>query len=131
MAEDRDDQEAQPEESQQEVADGTAEVSPEWLDDHEDAVRQAIERLEELSSENSRLEKAHARLKKENERLSEEAEKLRDKASKAVKEAKEAKAGKTAPPSDAGDAEDWQEERAEIRQRVESLTGTLESLLED
>ena len=32
---------------------------------------------------------------------------------------------------DDGDAEDWQQERAEIRERVESLTETLESLLDD
>ena len=130
MADDKTAPEAQPKEAEEQVSEEATEASAPWLDDHEDTVRQAIERLEELSADNARLEKAHARLKKENERLSEQAEKLRDKAAKVAREAKAAKSDK-APASDDGDAEAWQEERAEIRQRVESLTDTQASLLED
>ena len=56
-------------------------------------------------------------LKKENAELSNRVEEL-------VKEAEEREAA-------AGDQLAWEDERDEIRRRVEKLTATLESLLED
>lgn len=77
----------------------------EWLGGLEGKVREAAERLEALRLENRKL-----------------AAQVRDLESRLAA----ATSADTAP-ADGG----WQEERAEIRRRVESLTATLEALIEE
>jgi chromosome segregation ATPase len=81
----------------------------EWLGGLEGKVREAAERLQTLRQENRKLV---SQVRDLESRLSEA-------------EARAAAAG-TAP----ADGE-WQQERAEIRRRVESLTATLEELIDE
>ncbi|HEX2252498.1 MAG TPA: hypothetical protein VHQ65_04440 [Thermoanaerobaculia bacterium] len=75
-----------------------------WLENLEQRVHQAVERLRELAADNQRLVRRVAEL---------EAAAAREEAVAATPDGAEA----------------WQRERREIRRRVESLTDTLESLL--
>lgn len=78
----------------------------EWLEALEGKVREASGRLQELRAENERL----AKRVKELER-------------RAEKGADQGTGG-------GGSGDQWREERAEIRGRVEKLTATLEGLLD-
>ena len=83
-------------------------MSEEWLEELERTVHEATATIEELRAEKRELA----------ERLEELEGKLAEAREGAGEEGGEG-------------AEAWQQERAEIRRRVEGLTETLEGLLED
>lgn len=135
MADDRDDQEPLPEADSAEteemdepgdVGDGTDEPSADdgesWIESLEATGHQAVTRLEELTAENARLQKAQARLQKENQRLAGESEKPQAKLDSGPED--------VATPTTGSDEADWHEERAALRRRVEALTENLEALLD-
>ena len=87
-------------------------TSPDWLADLEDKVHAAARTIRQLRE-------SQRELKAEKKELSKRLEAAAD-------EIRELSAGK-----DDDGAQAWKEERREIRDRVERITGRLEELLED
>ena len=73
-----------------------------WIEELEAKVEAAVDEIRRLRAENASLEKKLAA----------------------------AESAETSPASEAG-AEDWKQERAEVKKRVEGIVGRLEELLEE
>lgn len=102
----------EPEAGEGDPAGEDPQVDLSWLAALEDRVREAVDRLHGLETENARLR----------DRVDELEEQL--------EEAGEAAAAPApAPAAESAAAEGWRQERDEIRTRVQRLTGDLESLL--
>lgn len=94
-----------------------------WLRDLEERVEGAADTIRELRSAKSELETRAGQLEEDNARLESQVETLQTQLGEA--ESRAAEAGQ-----DDGSSE-WQEERDEIRQRVEKLVDHLGGLLDE
>ena len=114
-----------------------SEAPKEWLDRLEATVRQTTESLQGLRSERDELARRAEKLEGQVASLEKELAAARKSAGEGKAKGRGAGKGKAADAKDAADAKAaeearaaWQEERREIRRRVQALTKRLEGLLD-